>query len=117
MTEIALSYRATGGLYVLPKVIIGEFKDLGKQFQKTSINRLGEVLYYLDVSGLTRIRYMMKSYSGESSDLVHKRLDTFGDLFNILIFGGVEIELRDTVLSSRCTLKFRVSHWVDPDNQ
>lgn len=110
MTEIALGYRAAGGLYVLPKVIIGEFKDLGKQFQKPPINRLGKVLCYLEVSGLTRIRYMMKRYVGESSDLVHKRLDTFGDLFNILVFGSVEIELRDTVLSSRCTLKFRVSH-------
>lgn len=49
-------------------------------------------------------KIMMKRYGGESSDLVHKRLDTFGDLFNILVFGSVEIELRDTVLSSRCTL-------------
>lgn len=55
MTEVTFSYRATCGLNVLPKVVIGEFKDLGKQFQKSSINRLGEVLHCLEVNELTRI--------------------------------------------------------------
>lgn len=51
----------------------------------------------------------MGTHSGESSDLVHERLHTFGNLLHILVFGSVEIELRDTVWSSRHTLELRVS--------
>lgn len=51
-----------------------------------------------------------KTHSGESSDLVHEELDTSGDLFHILVFGSVEIELRDTVWSSGCALELGLSH-------
>lgn len=86
MSEVPLAGWRPVGLYILPKVVVGQLKDAREQRQETAIHRFGEIV-------------------AECFYLVHEWMQTSWNALDVLPLARVKVELFYPIWNRSMTLQ------------
>lgn len=93
MAEVAFASRASVGLYVVPDIVIRKLQDTGKEGQESAVNGFREIV-------------------GERLDLVHERVQTFGNSADIFPVWFIPVELLNAICGSTVSLDIEYENGI-----